>query len=158
MEARLRSLTGAAFFVTSSRLVNTSRERYFRVGTRIHGIYDHTRTHHYSFDHKNQHIIAQELYTINKQNQPVSACIHSVAMYAPFYYSFLVDGRMKRHQILNYFPKLDELIKIQGIPPPLPLFVGNEMISSVNSSTNSVMLLSFTFRQVNSQFTREFSV
>ena len=26
--------------------MNTSRERYFRVGTRIHGIYDHTRTHH----------------------------------------------------------------------------------------------------------------
>ena len=27
----------------------TSRERYFRVGTRIHGIYDHTRTHHMSY-------------------------------------------------------------------------------------------------------------
>ena len=26
--------------------MNTSLERYFRVGTRIHGIYDHTRTHH----------------------------------------------------------------------------------------------------------------
>ena len=48
METRWRSLSGAAFFVTSSRLVNASRERYSRVGTRIHGIYDHTRTHHFT--------------------------------------------------------------------------------------------------------------
>ena len=34
--------------VHDSRIrVVTTRERYFRVGTRIHGIYEHTRTHHY---------------------------------------------------------------------------------------------------------------